>query len=70
MLADHRNRPGSATEILELISRFNFNIFIYKRQSPAPTECKMFKLGLFVTDKDKFSEFVSLFARKLCPLGC
>lgn len=60
------NRPGSATEILELISRFNFNIS-YISANPCTDGMQMFKLGLFVTDKDKFSEFVSL-ARKLCPV--
>ncbi|MBQ7032539.1 MAG: MBL fold metallo-hydrolase [Clostridia bacterium] len=56
--------PGSVTNVLELISEFNFNISYISSQENG-TEYQYFKMGLYVDDFDKISEFLKE-AEKLC----
>ncbi len=56
--------PGSVTNVLELISEFNFNISYISSQENG-TEYQYFKMGLYVDDFDKISEFLTE-AEKLC----
>lgn len=56
--------PGSVTDILELISRFNFNISYISSQENG-SDHQFFKMGLCVEDMDKISEFLTE-AEKLC----
>lgn len=59
-----RDVPGSVTEVLELIRRFNFNIsFISSQQNGS--EYQLFKMGLFVEDSDSIRRFLEQ-AEKLC----
>ena len=58
--------PGSVTEVLNLISEFDFNISYISSQENE-TEYQQFKMGLFVDDAGKITEFLAR-AEKLCPV--
>ncbi len=58
--------PGSVTNVLELISEFNFNISYISSQENG-TDYQYFKMGLYVDDFDKISEFLKE-AEKLCKV--
>ena len=49
--------PGSVTDVLELISRFNFNISYISSQENG-TDYQLFKMGLYVDDPEKISGFL------------
>lgn len=59
-----RDVPGSVTEILRLINKFKFNISYISSQENG-TEYQLFKMGLYVDDENKISEFIES-AEKLC----
>ena len=61
-----KDEPGSVTGILELISRFSFNISYISSQENG-TDYQLFKMGLFVEDAGRITEFLSE-AEKLCPV--
>ncbi len=56
--------PGSVTDVLALIDKFDFNISYISSQENG-TDYQLFKMGLFVDDADKISHFLSE-AEKLC----
>lgn len=56
--------PGSVTSVLTLINDFNFNISYISSQENG-TDYQYFKMGLYVDDLDKISEFLTE-AEKLC----
>lgn len=56
--------PGSVTDVLKLINEFNFNISYISSQENG-TEYQLFKMGLFIDDVEKISEFLSS-AKKIC----
>ncbi len=58
--------PGSVTNILTLINEFNFNISYISSQENG-SEYQYFKMGLFVEDFDKITEFLKE-AEKLCKV--
>ncbi len=58
--------PGSVTNILTLINDFNFNISYISSQENG-TDYQHFKMGLYVDDFDKISEFLKE-AEKLCKV--
>ena len=58
--------PGSVTSILTLINDFNFNISYISSQENG-TDYQYFKMGLYVDDFDKISEFLKE-AEKLCKV--
>ena len=58
------DKPGSVTNILTLINDFNFNISYISSQENG-TDYQYFKMGLYVEDTDKISEFLAE-AEKLC----
>ncbi len=58
--------PGSVTSVLELINEFNFNISYISSQENG-TDYQYFKMGLYVEDPDKISEFLKE-AEKLCKV--
>ncbi len=58
--------PGSVTDVLKLISEFNFNISYISSQENG-TDYQYFKMGLYVDDSDKISCFLSQ-AEKLCKV--
>ena len=57
--------PGSVTSILTLINNFNIS---YISSQENGTEYQYFKMGLFVEDFDKISEFLKE-AEKLCKVS-
>ena len=59
-----RDVPGSVTDVLILINDFNFNISYISSQENG-TNYQLFKLGLYVDDTDKITEFLKE-AEKLC----
>ena len=59
-----RDVPGSVTDVLSLINEFNFNISYISSQENG-TDHQLFKMGLFVEDADKISEFI-MNAEKIC----
>ena len=59
-----RDVPGSVTNVLTLISDFNFNISYISSQENG-TDHQYFKMGLYVDDPDKISAFLKE-AEKLC----
>ena len=61
-----RDVPGSVTDILMLINDFNFNISYISSQENG-TDYQLFKMGLYVDDSDKISEFMKE-AEKLCQV--
>ena len=56
--------PGSVTSVLRLINDFNFNISYISSQENG-TEYQLFKMGLYIEEPDKISEFLKE-AEKLC----
>jgi len=56
--------PGSVTDVLSLIDEFDFNISYISSQENG-TDYQLFKMGLFVDDESRISEFM-LSAEKLC----
>ena len=58
--------PGSVTNVLTLINNFNFNISYISSQENG-TDYQYFKMGLYVDDYDKISEFLKE-AEKLCKV--
>ncbi|MBQ3195363.1 MAG: MBL fold metallo-hydrolase [Clostridia bacterium] len=58
--------PGSVTNVLTLISDFNFNISYISSQENG-TDYQHFKMGLYVENVDKISEFLAE-AEKLCKV--
>ncbi|MBE7033693.1 MAG: Zn-dependent hydrolase [Ruminococcaceae bacterium] len=61
-----RDIPGSVTDVLQLINEFNFNISYISSQENG-TDYQYFKMGLYVDDYDKISEFLKE-AEKLCKV--
>ena len=61
-----RDIPGSVTDVLELINKFNFNISYISSQENG-TDYQWFKMGLYVDNPDKISEFLKE-AEKLCKV--
>lgn len=60
------DRPGSVTDVLELISKFNLNISYISSQENG-SGYQFFKMGLYVNDVYVLTEFISQ-ARKLCEV--
>lgn len=58
--------PGSVTDVLLLISRFNFNISYISSQENG-TDYQLFKMGLYVDDAERIAEFLTE-AEKLCQV--
>ncbi len=58
--------PGSVTDVLHLISEFNFNISYISSQENG-TDYQYFKMGLYVDNYDKIAEFLKE-AEKLCKV--
>ena len=61
-----RDVPGSVADVLELINDFNFNISYISSQENG-TDYQNFKMGLYVDDFDRISEFLKA-AEKLCKV--
>ena len=61
-----RDVPGSVTDILILINDFNFNISYISSQENG-TDYQLFKMGLYVDDTDKITDFLKE-AEKLCKV--
>ena len=61
-----RDEPGGATQILELIERFHFNISYISSQENG-TDHQQFKMGLFVENREDLSRFLTE-AEKLCKV--
>ena len=61
-----RDVPGTITEVLALIHRFNFNISYISSQGDG-SEHQVFKMGLFVDDSDKIARFMAE-AESLCQV--
>ncbi len=60
------DKPGSVTNVLTLINDFNFNISYISSQENG-TDYQYFKMGLYVENIDKISEFLAE-AEKLCKV--
>ena len=58
--------PGSVTGVLELISKFNFNISYISSQENG-SDYQQFKMGLYVSDLNGLSEFLRQ-AERLCEV--
>ena len=58
--------PGSVTRVLTLIQEYNFNISYISSQENG-TDYQYFKMGLYVEEYDKISEFLQE-AEKLCKV--
>lgn len=58
--------PGSVTDVLELINRFNFNISYINSQENG-TDFQNFKMGLHVEDSGRLTEFMEQ-AEQLCKV--
>ena len=52
------DKPGSVTRVLELIREFSFNISYMSSQENG-TGYQLFKMGLFVENRDKIDEFLT-----------
>ena len=63
---DLPDKPGAVTAVLKLIHDFQFNISYINSQENG-TEYQHFKMGLYVEDPDRFSEFLEQ-AGKLCQV--
>ncbi|MBQ7922089.1 MAG: MBL fold metallo-hydrolase [Clostridia bacterium] len=61
-----RDVPGSVTDVLTLISEFNFNISYISSQENG-TDYQDFKMGLYVDEPDAVSRFLTE-AEKLCKV--
>ena len=62
-----RDIPGSVTKVLELIMEFGFNISYISSQEDG-TAYQRFKMGLFVDDTKKVSDFISKVS-ELCTVN-
>jgi len=61
-----QDQPGTLLPVLTLINQFNFNIsYISSQENNTPYQ--YFKMGLFVDDSEKISEFMQKVAL-LCPV--
>lgn len=60
------DKPGSVTNVLELIHKFNFNISYISSQENG-TRYQYFKMGLYVSEKDNLTDFLAQ-AEKLCSI--
>ena len=60
------DKPGSVTNILELISKFNFNISYISSQENG-SDYQYFKMGLYVNDTSVLTEFLAQ-VEKLCQV--
>ncbi len=60
------DKPGSVTNVLELISRFNFNISYISSQENG-SDYQYFKMGLYVNESSNLTEFL-VQAEKLCKV--
>lgn len=58
--------PGAVTAVLELIGQYSFNISYISSQENG-SGCQEFKMGLFVEDRARFSQFLRA-ASALCPV--
>ncbi len=58
------DKPGSVTEVLKLIDKFDFNISYISSQENG-SDYQLFKMGLFVDDANKISQFICD-AEKIC----
>ena len=58
--------PGSVRDVLTLINEFHFNISYISSQENG-TDYQYFKMGLFVADFDKISDFLKE-AEKYCKV--
>ena len=63
-----RDKPGGVTEVLRLISEFSFNISYISSQENG-TDYQLFKMGLFVDDADKISQFIAVAEKIICTSG-
>ena len=61
------DRPGSVTDVLELISKFNFNISYMSSQENG-SGFQRFKMGLYVNTVTDVNEFICQ-AEKLCKVN-
>ncbi|MBO5285833.1 MAG: MBL fold metallo-hydrolase [Clostridia bacterium] len=61
-----KDKPGSVTSVLELISKFNFNISYISSQENG-SDYQYFKMGLYVNDTNALTEFLAQ-AEKLCEV--
>lgn len=60
------DKPGSVTNVLELISKFNFNISYISSQENG-SDYQYFKMGLYVNETSRLAEFLAR-AEKLCQV--
>ena len=60
------DKPGSVTSVLELISKFNFNISYISSQENG-SDYQHFKMGLYVNDASDLTEFL-VQAQELCEV--
>ncbi len=60
------DKPGSVTDVLTLISEFNFNISYISSQENG-TDYQYFKMGLYVDEPEKIASFLKE-AEKLCKV--
>ncbi|MBQ8388470.1 MAG: MBL fold metallo-hydrolase [Clostridia bacterium] len=58
--------PGSVTAVLSLINEFNINISYISSQENG-TDHQLFKMGLYVEDTERITEFISA-AERLCQV--
>ncbi|MBE7061436.1 MAG: MBL fold metallo-hydrolase [Clostridiales bacterium] len=61
-----KDEPGSVTNVLELISKFNFNISYISSQENG-SDYQYFKMGLYVNNTNDLTQFLSQ-AEKLCEV--
>ena len=61
-----RDIPGSVTDVLTLIDKFSFNISYISSQENG-TDYQLFKMGLYVDEPDKISEFLKE-SEKICKV--
>ncbi len=61
-----RDIPGSVSSVLEIINKFNINISYISSQENG-TDYQYFKMGLYVDDHDKVTEFLKE-AEQLCKV--
>lgn len=61
-----RDVPGSVTEVLRLINRYELNISYISSQENGSTH-QAFKMGLFVENEDKMKAFLKE-AQEICPV--
>jgi len=60
------DKPGSVTNVLELINKFNFNISYISSQENG-TGYQHFKMGLYVSDANGLTDFLEQ-AQKICEV--